>query len=73
MITASHRLEDIVDRQRNARVMDIVFAAMIAFLMIWSIASLRVASAQADTAGLKAPVAEELAATGGACDVDSAC
>ncbi len=68
MTTTQNRLEEIVVRQRHARVMDLVFAAMIAFLMIWSVASLRVATAKADNAGLHAPSSShELAA----CDVDA--
>lgn len=73
MTTSTNRLDDIATRQRSARVMDLLFAAMIAFLMIWSVASLKVASAQAETAGLKAPAHEQVAATGGACDVDVEC
>jgi len=74
MTTQTNRLDDIANRQRTARVMDLLFAAMIAFLMIWSIASLRVASANAETAGLKqAPAVQQVADTGAACDVDVAC
>jgi len=73
MTTSSNRLVEIADRQRTARVMDLLFAAMIAFLMIWSVGSLRAASAASDTAGLTPAQIEQLAATGNACDVDAAC
>jgi hypothetical protein len=66
MSSTHNRLEEIADRQRHARVMDLVFAALIAFLMIWSVASLRIATAKADSAGLRAHAPAKLAA----CDVD---
>ncbi len=40
MTNSTNRLDQIADRQRTARMNDIAFAAMILFMMVWSIASL---------------------------------
>ena len=63
------RLDEIADRNSKSRVADLFFAALIAFLLIFCVASLR-AAAEPSVSHAAKPAATQLAHNG-ACDVSS--
>jgi len=63
------RLDEIAERNRSSRVVDLFFAAMIALLLIMCVASLR-AAAEPNVSRAAKPAAAQLAHLDG-CGVDS--
>ena len=61
------RLDEIADRNSKSRVADLFFAALIAFLLVFAVASLR-AAAEPSVSRAAKPAATQLAHNG-ACDV----
>ena len=48
MTTATNRLDDIVQRQRNGRLRDVAFAILVALVVIFQVTALRAAVASAN-------------------------
>jgi hypothetical protein len=65
------RFDEIADRNTKSRVADLFFAAMIAMLVVFFVASLR-AAAEPSVSHAAKPAATQLAHQQGACDVSSA-
>jgi hypothetical protein len=64
------RLDEIADRNSKSRVADLFFAALIAFLLIFCVASLKAAAEPSVSHAAAKPAAAQLAHNG-ACDVSS--
>jgi hypothetical protein len=72
MTTSTNRLDQIADRQRTSRVVDILFAGMIALLMTFFVASYGQANAKAMSKHSATPAAQTADSVahvdGGACE-----
>ena len=77
MTTTTHttRLEDIAERNTRSRITDVLFASMIALLLVLCLASLRAAASPSVSHSAAHPAAVEahLADTGATCDLEAAC
>jgi hypothetical protein len=68
------RLDEIADRNSKSRILDFAFAAMIALLLVLSVASLRSAAAQSvshSATSYSETYPAELAGHDGTCDVET--
>jgi|RhiMetdeSRZDD1v2_1073273.scaffolds.fasta_scaffold494976_2 hypothetical protein len=73
MNTITTRLDEIADRNSRSRVADLFFAAMIAFVLVFAVASLKAAAEPSVSRAAAKPAAQLVAHhADGACAVDSA-
>lgn len=75
MNTTTHmtRLEDIAERNTRSRVIDLLFAGMIALMLVLFTVSLRAAASPSVSHSATTPQPAQLADTGATCDVDATC
>lgn len=77
MTTTTHttRLEEIAERNTRSRITDLLFASMIALLLVMCLASLRAAASPSvsHSATHSAVTEAHVADTGAVCDVEAAC